>query len=572
MAEEPSSAQSSQRATGNPSLKDALAQLDEAKLSRFHWLTVLTAGMGFFTDAYDLFIIGTVTVILTPIWHLSTSQLSLLNSISLLASVAGAVTFGKLMDRFGRKSVYGLEVSLLTLGAILSGFAWGFWALFAFRILVGLGVGGDYATSAVITSEYSNRTHRGRLLGTVFAMQGIGLLAGPAVAAILLGSGVPHGLAWRIMLALGALPAASVIYLRRRIKESPRYTLAVKGDTAATMESVAWATGSLSGANDKSFVANGAVANNKSAVANGVVANGKLAAEGPETSALSATPAPSARKGSPGAKRPSEPKTASTPKTASLFRSPFARRLIGAAGCWFLMDIAFYGNSVSSPLILKALQPHASLLQDILLAGGIFLVAALPGYWVAVGLMDRLGRKRIQWQGFLVMALAFGLIAAIPGVVHDAWAFLVLFGISYFFVEFGPNETTFLFPAEIFPSKIRGAGDGFSAAAGKLGAFLGALAVPHMLEMVHLQGVMAIMAGVSLIGALLTLATLPEPNQMSLEAASKDELPNWQVAEDSLDANNRAKLGLDWQDPQEQTVVGAVSSELTEDRRSSVPC
>jgi MFS family permease len=529
--------------------------LDEAKLSRFHWLTVLTAGMGFFTDAYDLFIIGTVTVILTPIWHLSTSQLSLLNSISLLASVAGAITFGKLMDRFGRKSVYGMEVSLLTLGAVLSGFAWSFWALFAFRILVGLGVGGDYATSAVITSEYSNRTHRGRLLGTVFAMQGIGLLAGPAVAAILLGSGVPHALAWRVMLALGALPAASVIYLRRRIKESPRYTLAIKGDTAATMASVAWATGSLPVANGKS--------------APGV--NSKLPGSTAGKTMRIQTGSPTLV-GASETKGPSATRVDTEPKAVSLFRSPFARRLVGAAGCWFLMDIAFYGNSVSSPLILKALQPHASLLQDILLAGAIFLVAALPGYWVAVGLMDRLGRRRIQWQGFLVMALAFGLIAGIPGVVHDAWAFLVLFGISYFFVEFGPNETTFLFPAEIFPSRIRGAGDGFSAAAGKLGAFLGALAVPHLLKMVHLQGVMAIMAGISLIGALLTLATLPEPNQMSLEAASKDELPLWQATQGVPTPESGAGFETTRQEPEEETVPREGPSDLAASQHSSVPC
>jgi PHS family inorganic phosphate transporter-like MFS transporter len=548
-------AQSSPVRSTHASLSDALSQLDEAKLSRFHWLTVLTAGMGFFTDAYDLFIIGTVTVILTPIWHLSTSQLSLLNSISLLASVAGAITFGKLMDRFGRKSVYGMEVSLLTLGAILSGFAWGFWALFAFRILVGLGVGGDYATSAVITSEYSNRTHRGRLLGTVFAMQGIGLLAGPAVAAILLGSGVPHALAWRVMLALGALPAASVIYLRRRIKESPRYTLAVKGDTAATMASVAWATGKLPVANGKGVP----------------VANSEMPAHTLGETMRMQPSSPSLASAS-GTKPPSAAGADTEPKAVSLFRSPFARRLVGAAGCWFLMDIAFYGNSVSSPLILKALQPHASLLQDILLAGAIFLVAALPGYWVAVGLMDRLGRRRIQWQGFLVMALAFGSIAAIPGVIHDAWAFLVLFGISYFFVEFGPNETTFLFPAEIFPSRIRGAGDGFSAAAGKLGAFLGALAVPHLLEMVHLQGVMAIMAGVSLIGALLTLATLPEPNQMSLEAASKDELPLWQATQGAPAPASEAGSDMTWQEPEKETAAWVGSSHTAVSKRSSVPC
>ncbi len=451
------------------SITELYRPMDEAEVNSKHWLTVLTAGMGFFTDAYDLFIIGTVTALLTPIWHLSTGQLSLLNSISLLAAVVGALVFGKLMDRLGRKAVYGIEILLLVVGAIASAFAPDFGVLFACRILVGIGVGGDYATSAVITTEYANRKNRGRLVGTVFAMQGFGLLAGPAVAAVLLGAGVSHGLAWRLMLGLGAIPAASVVYLRRRIRETPRYSLAIEGDLRAAAETVSWTTGQTPA----------------------VAQNGSV---------------------------PVAPR----PLRSRLTDKPFLTRLIGTAGSWFLLDIAFYGNSVSSPLILKALQPKATLLDNILIAGAIFLVFALPGYWMAVWLMDKIGRKRIQWQGFLVMALAFTAIAVIPGLDKNAWAFLALFGISYFFIEFGPNVTTFVYPGEVFPTAIRGMGDGISAGGGKIGAFLGALVVPTLIKTVHLSGVMGIMAAVSLVGVLLTIVALPEPMGQTLESASAE--------------------------------------------------
>ena len=79
-----------------------LQPLEEAGLSGFHWRTWLTAGMGFFTDAYDLFIIGVVTALLTPLWHLTTLDLMLLNSTALFAAVLGALIFGRLMDRLGR--------------------------------------------------------------------------------------------------------------------------------------------------------------------------------------------------------------------------------------------------------------------------------------------------------------------------------------------------------------------------------------------------------------------------------------------------------------------------------------
>jgi len=456
--------------------------LDEAEVGRRHWFTVITAGMGFFTDAYDLFIIGTVTVILTPIFHLGTGQISLLNSISLLASVGGALTFGKLMDRLGRKRMYGTEILLLAAGAVLSAFAWNFTSLLVFRVIVGFGVGGDYSTSAVITSEYANKRSRGRLVGTVFAMQGFGLLAGPAIASIFIGAGVPDRIAWRLMLGLGAIPALSVVYLRRRIKETPRYSLAVQGDLAATAEAVRWVTGEEAG--------------------------------------------PSAEIVAPTAWKP-----------ARLTSRPFLLRLVGTAGSWFLIDIAFYGNSVSSPLILKALQPNGSLLSHTLISLAIFAAAALPGYWLAVGLLDRLGRKRIQWQGFAVMAVAFGAIALIPGVTGDVWVFLVLFALSYLFVEFGPNMTTFVLPSEIFPTSIRGTGDGISAASGKFGAFLGALLVPHLLAWAGLTGVMGLMAGVSVVGVVLTLVALPEPKGKSLEEASAE------IPLDAVPVPERAAVG-----------------------------
>jgi len=462
-----------------------LQVLDEERLSRRHWVTVFTAGMGFFTDAYDLFIIGTVTAVLTPIWHLTTSQLAVLNSISLLASVVGALVFGKLMDLVGRKTMYGLEVTLLTLGAVLSAFSWSFTSLLVFRILVGAGVGGDYATSAVITSEYANRKDRGRLVGTVFAMQGIGLLAGPIIASILLGTGVGHGLAWRLMLGIGALPAASVIYLRRKISETPRYALLAGHPEESGADPVA-------GDPKESIVV--PLPGRSGAGAAGRVAGGPDPAE----------------------------RQTGVPRRPRLTRSPFLLRLVGTAGCWFLLDAAFYGNAVSSPLILRALQPKGSLLSHTLISGGIFLVFALPGYWIAAALMDRLGRKRIQWQGFLVMAAAFGAIAAIPGAATSTWPFLALFGVSYFFTEFGPNMTTFVFPSEVFPTAVRGTGDGISAAAGKLGAFTGALLVPHLLISFGLSGVMGTMAVVAGAGLVLTLLALPEPRGLSLEEASGD--------------------------------------------------
>ena len=181
---------------------------------------------GFFTDAYDLFVIGIVVALLKPEWHLSTSQVSLINSITLLASAVGALVFGRIADILGRKRIYGYEVLILAIGALASAFAPGFVFLVVCRAILGVGIGGDYPVSATIMSEYSGKRSRGRMVGLVFAMQGAGLVVGPLVASILLASGISDDFVWRILLALGAIPGLAVFYLRRQIHETPRFAMA----------------------------------------------------------------------------------------------------------------------------------------------------------------------------------------------------------------------------------------------------------------------------------------------------------------------------------------------------------
>ncbi|MGH3397420.1 MAG: MFS transporter [Streptosporangiaceae bacterium] len=133
---------------------------------------MFVSGMGFFTDAYDLFVIGIVVALLKPEWGLSTTQVSLLNSVTLAASAVGAIVFGRIADMLGRKKIYGYEVLILAIGAIASAFAPNYWFLLICRAILGVGIGGDYPVSATIMSEYSGKKSRGRMVGLVFAMQG----------------------------------------------------------------------------------------------------------------------------------------------------------------------------------------------------------------------------------------------------------------------------------------------------------------------------------------------------------------------------------------------------------------
>src|SRR6202020_526262 len=117
---------------------DTFTALDDSHIARFQWKIMFVSGMGFFTDAYDLFVIGIVVVLLKPEWGLSTTQVSLLNSVTLAASAVGAIVFGRIADILGRKKIYGYEVLILAIGALASALAPNFWFLIICRAILGV--------------------------------------------------------------------------------------------------------------------------------------------------------------------------------------------------------------------------------------------------------------------------------------------------------------------------------------------------------------------------------------------------------------------------------------------------
>src|SRR5580693_7245611 len=410
---------------------------------------LLVSGMGFFTDAYDLFVIGIVSTLLKSQWHLDTSRLALLNAVMLGAAFLGALVFGRLADKIGRTRVYWMSAALMVIAAIGSALSPSLTVLVAFRFVLGFGVGGDYPVSAVLMSEYADHRNRGRMVGLVFSAQAVGLVVGPLIALALLGGGVGPGATWRILLGLGAIPAAAAVWLRRKMPEPPRFQ---------------------------------------------------------------------AKAGS-----PAQPSTQAADEAVGLGAFLASRKLlvmlIGTAGCWFLLDYAYYGNTISTPQIIELITPHASQTTTIAIQLAIFVVAAVPGYVLAIATMDRIGHRRLQLIGFILMGACFAVIGLVPGMTTAVVPFLLVYGISYFFTEFGPNVTTFVLPGELFPTQVRATGHGISAGIGKFGAFVGVFLFPVLQSSLGLRGTLLLTAGVSVLGALLTLV-LPEPAGRTLEEIS----------------------------------------------------
>src|SRR5581483_9268981 len=258
----------------------------------------------------------------------------------------------------------------------------------------------------------------------VFSTQALGLIFGPLLTVLLLSTGVNQDLTWRILLGVGAIPALATFWLRRQIAESPRFALA-HGNVKEAEQAIERVVGRR---------ADGKNGSGKLQEIEQINPNIKIVEDGDGVRVQ--------------AGRKLSARNLFTTRHLLIW-------LIGAAGTWFLLDLAYYGTTVSTPLVIKLFSPQTTLIENMLYTLLIFVVAALPGYIVAALTIDQLGRKRIQLMGFAMMVLSYGLLFLFPVLTQIAWTFLLLYGLSYFFTEFGPNVTTFVLPAEIFPVEAR---------------------------------------------------------------------------------------------------------------------
>ena len=477
--------------TSAESVSEAILQpLDETRVRRFHVRTILVAGMGFFTDAYDLFVIGLIAALFAfyqpfaiqgTLFNITlggataaVTGIGLISAAAIFGAAVGPFIFGRLGDRLGRKTIYGIEMLILVVGAIASSLAWSFASLVLFRFIVGVGIGGDYPMSATIMSEYANVRNRGRLVGTVFAMQGFGLLAGVVLGiGLLMAFPGSLDLVWRALLFAGAIPAAAVYLYRRRLPETPRFSLHVQGKARETARVVGTLTGSQ-----------------------------------------------------PAVSRELAPRRLSY---GQLLKN-YWMIVVGTAVSWFLFDISFYGTGIYSATLLSSLSlayaPHMTALQHLITAEQynaiIALIFTIPGYWIAVATIDRLGRKTLQVLGFGVMALAFLVLGLVPGIIALGAPFVIIYGMTFLFGNIGPNTTTFVLPTELFPTDGRTTGHGIAAGSGKIGAAVSTLLFPTLILLWKAAGLMLFLAGVAAVGVLVTLLFLRETKQRTLEDASRE--------------------------------------------------
>ncbi|KAI0078759.1 MFS general substrate transporter [Panus rudis PR-1116 ss-1] len=479
---------------------EALAEVDNAKFSRFHLRVCFVAGVGFFADAYDIFAINIASQMIGYLYHpggtetnrgLHRNQDLAVKIASHVGILVGQLSFGFLADLVGRKRMYGIELCVIifaTLAQALAGSARAVGivgVLIVWRFLMGVGIGGDYPLSAILTSEFAPIHLRGRLMTSVFANQGLGQLVGAIVAwavtaAAPTGKGNEEDLlnymdkAWRILLGIGCVPGVLALGLRLTIPDTPRFTMDIARNVGQAKDDI------------ENFLRSGTFRTDPDATIERVQA--------PTASWKDFKEYLSRR-----SVRPRRTLNFMNWNIPSPSDKLFSRNwvvLLAVAYSWFVVDFAFYGLTLNSSSILQAIQFSNSprdatssadafhSLEQISKGNFILTIAGqIPGYIVSIMLIDFVGRKRIQYIGFaalcvifLIMGPGYGAFAkplppngSIPGPVV---AYVFLYCLANFFQNFGPNTTTFVIPGEIFPTRYRSTIHGISAASGKFGAIV----------------------------------------------------------------------------------------------------
>lgn len=432
-------------------------KIDDLPIGRFH---IKIAGLTFgahFTDGYILGMIGIAFTLINPQMQLNPFWQGLIGASALIGLFLGSLFFGWISDRLGRQKIFLISFVLITLASMLQFFVDSAMQLVLCRILIGIGLGGDYSVGHAMLAEFSPRKHRGVLLGSFSVIWTFGYVASTLVGTALLPLGDD---AWRWMLASSAIPAAIILIARLGTPESPRW-----------------------------LVNQGRVAEARAIVHKHLGANVELDDE------------------------------LARPNKAGfgiLFSREYRKRT--AFNCLFFICIVmpYFAIYTFLPEILRKMGLAEGFGTEMML-NALLIVGALVG----IGCTIKFSRRGFLINSFFILAAALFLLVALPS--NMAWAMVALFGL-FTLVLSAVSNLVGVYPAESFPTEVRASGIGLATAASRLGSAISTFLLPVSVAGLGLNPTMAILAGILLLGALVSLAWAPETKSLSLADAGSGDV------------------------------------------------
>ena len=201
-------------------------RLDRLPWSRWHWLVVIGLGITWILDGFEVTLVGAIASMLTDpdALGLSTQQSASAGTFYLVGAISGALVFGYLTDRYGRKKLFTVTLGIYLLFTVASGLAWNYESFALFRFMAGAGIGGEYAAINSAIDELIPARVRGRVALAINGSWWVGTAFAAFFSYELL-QNLDESIGWRIGFFLGAMLALGIIVIRRFIPESPRWLL-----------------------------------------------------------------------------------------------------------------------------------------------------------------------------------------------------------------------------------------------------------------------------------------------------------------------------------------------------------
>ncbi len=203
-------------------------RLDRLPWSAWHWRVVIALGVTWILDGLEVTVVGAVAAVLGEIetLHLSATEIGLSASAYLLGAIIGALVFGRLTDRFGRKRLFLITLAVYLGATLATACSVGFYSFALCRALTGAGIGGEYAAINSAIDELLPARVRGRADLAINGTYWLGTALGACATLLLLDPRLlPHAIGWRVVFAMGALLGGAVVLVRRHVPESPRWLL-----------------------------------------------------------------------------------------------------------------------------------------------------------------------------------------------------------------------------------------------------------------------------------------------------------------------------------------------------------
>lgn len=430
---------------------DVTRRLDVLRWSKFHTMVTAVLGVGWLLDAFEVNIVGSVLGVIQNVFHLDTNQASWVVSIWLIGIMFGAIVFGYLADRFGRKRLFIATLVMYSFFTILTALSPNYVFLMIFRFLTAIGVGAEYTAINSAISEFIPPKNRGRVNGLVMNFWPVGAMIAALVNLFFINL-LAVEVGWRVGFGVGAIAALFVVWMRRSLPESPRWLL-TKGraqEAEAVVEQIEQRAGQTSNRTVRAVSVDG---------------------------------------------RPAQPFFG---QIAELL-TRYPGRL--ALGCILDLSEAFgyYGMFTFLALaVLPAINIPATQIPWFYFLGN---VGALAGGLSMVLVIDRLGRK-ITVPAFYVLAALSAVLLAPATATHNGTVVLLTFMLSNFFAT-GAWTSAYPTFSEIFPTHLRSTGIGLSVGIGRIGAIAsGPLLIAIAQTSLGILGALVTMGILWLVGAI----------------------------------------------------------------------